>query len=58
MRIDTNKGRIQDSSETPREREQRGRIDKLERELEVLKRRLGPPEPKSNVDEVQSEAKK
>ena len=44
MRIDPNKGRIQDVSETPREREQRGRIEKLERVVEDLKRRL-PPEP-------------
>lgn len=44
LRIDPNKGRIQDSSETSREREQRGRIEKLEREIEGLKRRL-PPEP-------------
>ena len=44
MRIDTNKGRIQDASETPREREQRGRIEKLERQIEDLKRRL-PLEP-------------
>ncbi len=44
MRIDPNKGRIQDASETPRERELRGRLDKAEREIETLKRRL-PPEP-------------
>jgi polyhydroxyalkanoate synthesis regulator phasin len=44
MRIDQNKGRIQDTSESPREREYRGRIEKLERQIEDLKRRL-PPEP-------------
>jgi hypothetical protein len=44
MRIDTHKGRIQDADETPREREQRGRIEKLERQIEELRRRL-PPEP-------------
>jgi hypothetical protein len=44
VRIDPNKGRIQDASESPRERELRGRLDKAEREIETLKRRL-PPEP-------------
>ncbi len=43
MRIDTNKTRVGDPNETTREREQRGRIEKLEREIEVLKKRL-PPE--------------
>jgi hypothetical protein len=44
MRIDPSKGRIQDSTETPRERELRGRLEKLEREFESYKKRL-PPEP-------------
>lgn len=44
MRIDSNKGRIQDATETPREREMRGRLEKLEREFEAYKKRL-PPEP-------------
>jgi len=43
MRIDTNKGRI-DTGESARERELRGRCEKLEREVEALKKRL-PPEP-------------
>ena len=42
MHVNTGKTRIADS-ETPREREQRGRIEKLERELETLKKRLPPP---------------
>ncbi len=44
MRIDTNKSRVGDPGETTREREQRGRIEKLEREIEGLKKRL-PPAP-------------
>lgn len=44
MRIDTNKSRVGDPHETPKEREQRGRIEKLERTVEDLKKRL-PPEP-------------
>lgn len=44
MRIDPSKGRIQDASESPRERELRGRLEKIEREFETFKRRL-PPDP-------------
>lgn len=44
MRIDTNKSRVGDHTETTKEREQRGRIEKLEREVETLKKRL-PPDP-------------
>jgi hypothetical protein len=43
MKIDPNKGRI-DQGESTREREQRGRIENLERQIEELKRRL-PPKP-------------
>lgn len=43
MRIDQTKTRI-DQGESPREREARGRIEKLERQIEDLKKRL-PPEP-------------
>jgi hypothetical protein len=42
--IDPHKGRINEAAETPREREMRGRLEKLEREFELYKRRL-PPEP-------------
>lgn len=43
MRIDTTRSRVA-TEETQREREYRGRIEKLERQVEDLKRRL-PPEP-------------
>lgn len=46
MIIDTHKGRINETAETPRERELRGRLEKLEREFEAYKRRL-PPDPVS-----------
>lgn len=44
MRIDTHRSRVADPNESAQEREQRGRIEKLEREIEALKKRL-PPEP-------------
>lgn len=43
MLIDKNKSRVNDG-ESAREREQRGRIEKLERQIEELRRRL-PPDP-------------
>jgi hypothetical protein len=42
MRIDTNKSRVGDPNESAKEREQRGRIEKLERTVEELKKRLPP----------------
>lgn len=44
MRIDTNKSRVGDPNESAKEREYRGRLEKAEREIEALKKRL-PPEP-------------
>jgi hypothetical protein len=44
MRIDTNKSRVGDPNESAKEREYRGRIEKLERVVEDLKKRL-PPTP-------------
>jgi hypothetical protein len=43
LNIDTQKSRVHDA-ETAREKELRGRLEKAEREIEVLKKRL-PPEP-------------
>lgn len=42
MNIDTQKSRVHDT-ETVRERELRGRLEKAEREIAELKRRLPPP---------------
>ncbi len=43
MNIDTQKSRVHDT-ETARERELRGRVEKLERVIEDLRKRV-PPEP-------------
>jgi hypothetical protein len=48
LNIDTQKSRVHDT-ETVRERELRGRLEKAEREIESLKKRL-PPEPAPKLE--------
>ena len=56
MRIDTHKSRVGDPNESAREREQRGRIEKLEREFEILKKRLPPDPPPDPVPVEEAKA--